>query len=185
MGTVLLHLRKQVFPSMTRLREVPLLYHPAEVRIAIFNRLNAAIASGIEHQLRGARQLSGLRARQAEIHLEADPSVRIFRSRVAAQIMLAGREKDRWSFIGAAVVESSLPGIACRANQRLHAATALHADSRGNGFGNKRSIKRLARKRGRGKRQWSLRCAPPSGQTNIVDRYGAKRCYVDPKRVQV
>ncbi len=67
---------------MTHAREVLLLDHPAEVRIAVFNGLNAAIASGIEHQLRGARQLSRLRARQAVIHLEADPSLRIFWSRV-------------------------------------------------------------------------------------------------------
>ena len=129
--------------------------------------------------------LGRLRARQAKIHLEAHPSLRIFRARVAPQIVLAGREKDRWSLTSAAVVERGLPGVACRANQRLHAATALDADSCSSGFGDERCIKRLARERGRRKRQWSLRCASRSGQANVVDRYGAKRRHIHPERVQI
>ena len=61
--TVLLHLRKEVLPAMTRTREMPLLHHAAQVCNAAFHWLDTAIASGIEHQLRGARQLRGLRGR--------------------------------------------------------------------------------------------------------------------------
>jgi len=35
------------------------------------------ISSGIEHQLRGVRNLSGLRRRQTKIHLESNPSLRV------------------------------------------------------------------------------------------------------------
>ena len=35
------------------------------------------------------------------------------------------------------------------------------------------------------KRQWGLRCAPPSGKPNEVDRYRAKRGHLDTERVQV
>ena len=131
--TVLLHLREEVLPAMAHTRKIPLLHHPAEICNAVFNRLDTTIASGIEHQLRGARELCGLRGRQTKIHLEGDPSLRVLRARVAAKIVLACGEKGRWSFAGGAVVERSLPDVACRANERLHTATALYADSRGDG----------------------------------------------------
>src|SRR5277367_3849314 len=145
--TVPLHLCEEVLPAMPRTREMPLLHHPAEVRNAAFYRLDTTIASGIEHQLRGALQLSGLRGSQAKIHLEGDPSLWVLRTHVAAEIMLACGEKDRWSFIGSTVVERSLPGVACRATERLHTATTLYADSRRDGLGDERCIKRLARER--------------------------------------
>ena len=106
---VLLHLREEVLPAIARAREIPLLHHAAEVCDAVFNRLDAAIASGIEHQFGGARELGGLRGSQAKIHLEGDPSLRVLGTRVAAEIVLAGGEKNRWSFTGGAVVERSLP----------------------------------------------------------------------------
>ena len=115
--TVLLHLREEILPAIARACEIPLLHHPAEVCNAAFNRLDTAIASGIEHQLRGARELSGLRGRQTKIHLEGDPSLRVLRTRVAAEIVLACGEKDSWSFTRGAVVERSLPHVACRATR--------------------------------------------------------------------
>ncbi len=145
--TVLLHLREEVLPAMTRTCEMPLLHHAAKVCNAAFHRLDTTIASGIEHQLRGALQLSSLRGRQAKIYLEGDPSLWILRTHVAAEIMLACGEKDRWSFIGSTVVERSLPGVACRATERLHSATTLYADARSDGLGDERCIKRLARER--------------------------------------
>src|SRR5271154_7201835 len=105
--TVLLHLRQEVLPAMTNTCEMPLLHHAAEVCNAAFHRLDTPIASGIEHQLRGALQLSSLRGRQAKIHLEGDPSLWVLRTHVAAEIMLACSEKDRWSLIGGTVVERS------------------------------------------------------------------------------
>ena len=71
------------------------------------------------------------------------------------------------------------------ATERLHTATALYADSCGDGFGDERCIKRLARERGCGKRQGSLRGAPGSGEANVVDGHGTKRGHVDAERVQV
>ena len=183
--TVLLHLREEVLPAIAHTCEIPLLHHAAEVCNAALNRLDTTIASGIEHELRGALELSGLRGRQAKIRLEGDPSIRVLGTRVAAEIVLACGEKDRWSFTGGAVVERSLPGVACRAAQRLHTAAALYADSCSDGFGDERCIKRLARERGCGKRQGSLRGAPGSGEANIVDGHGAKRGHVDAERVQV
>jgi len=50
---------------------------------------------------------------------------------VAAEIVLACGEKDRWSFKGGAVVERSLPDVWAPSRERLHAAAALYADSRG------------------------------------------------------
>src|ERR1700739_4893730 len=85
--TVLLHLREEVFPAMTCTCEMPLLHHAAEVCNTAFNRLDTTIASGIKHQLRGALQLRSLLGRQAEIHLEGNPSLWILRTRVAAEIM--------------------------------------------------------------------------------------------------
>src|ERR1700677_3633514 len=49
---VLLHLREEMIPAIAHARKIPLLDHPAEVRNAALNRLNPAIASGIQHQLR-------------------------------------------------------------------------------------------------------------------------------------
>src|SRR4029077_14190302 len=72
--TVLLHLREEVLPAMTHPCEMPLLHHAAEVCNAAFNRLDTTIAPWIEHQLRGAHELGGLRRSQAKIHLEGDPS---------------------------------------------------------------------------------------------------------------
>jgi len=78
-----------------------------------------------------------------------------------------------------------LPHVAGRAAERLHTATAFYADSCGDGFGDERGIKCLARERGRGKRQGSLRGAPGSGEANVVDGRSAKRSHVDAERVQV
>src|ERR1700735_408671 len=80
--TVLLYLREEVLPAMTCTCEVPLLYHAAEVCNIAFHRLDTSIASGIEHQLRGALEFSGLRGGQAKIHLESDPSLWVLRTNV-------------------------------------------------------------------------------------------------------
>src|SRR6202142_4292529 len=136
---------------MTRACEILLLDHPAKVCNAAFDRLDTTIASGIEHQLRGALQLSSLRGCQAKIHLEGDPSLWVLRTHVAAEIVLACGEHDRWSFIGATVVQRSLPHVACRAAERLHTAAALYADSRSDGLGDERRINSLARERSCGK----------------------------------
>src|SRR6202034_11739 len=50
MWTVPLHLLEEILPSIARACQMPLLHHPAEVCNAALNRLDAAIASGIEHQ---------------------------------------------------------------------------------------------------------------------------------------
>src|SRR5665213_44743 len=184
-GAVLLHLREELLPAMAHTGEMPLLHYAAEVCDAALNRLDTAIASGIEHQLGGARELGGLRGREAKIHLEGDPSLRVQRTRVAAEIVLACGEKDRWSFTGGAVVERSLPDVACRAAERLHTATALHADPCGDGFGNERCIQRLARERGCGKRQVGFRGAAGSGEANAVDGHGAKGDHVYAEDMQV
>src|SRR5665213_2126303 len=47
-GTVLLHLRKKTFPAKTRTCKIPPLHHTAEIRNAVFHRLNTTVASGIE-----------------------------------------------------------------------------------------------------------------------------------------
>ena len=52
--TVLLHLREEALPTEAHTRKIPLLHHAAEVCNAALNRLDTAVASGIEHQLRGA-----------------------------------------------------------------------------------------------------------------------------------
>src|ERR1700678_4848945 len=168
MGTVLLHLRKEALPAKTCTCKIPPLHHTAEIRNAVFHRLDATVASGIEHQLGGVPQVSGLGGRQSVIHLEGDPLVRVLRATVAAQIVLARGEKDGWSFVCSAVVERSLPEVAGRAPERLHTATTLNADSRGDGCGDKRCIQRFACERGRGKRQRSLRGASGCGEANVV-----------------
>jgi hypothetical protein len=147
-GTVLLHLREKALPAKTRTCKIPPLHHTAEIRNAVFHRLDTTVASGIERQLGGVRQLSGLGGRQPVIHLEADPLVRVLRATVAAQIVFARGEKGGWSFVCGAVVERSLPEVRGRAAERLHTATALNADSRGDGCGDERCIERLARERG-------------------------------------
>jgi hypothetical protein len=60
------------------------------------------------------------------------------------EIVLARGEKDRRSFVGAAVVESGLPEVACQTFERLHTATAHYAHSCSDCFGDERRIKRLA-----------------------------------------
>src|SRR5580698_6420898 len=119
MWTVPLHLREEFLPAVARACQMPLLHHPAEVCSAALNRLDSAIATGIEHQLRRVRQLSGLRVRQPKIHLESDPSLRILGTRMAAEIVLACCEKDRCSLTRRSVVERSLPRIAFRPIERL------------------------------------------------------------------
>ncbi len=151
-GTVLLHLRKEALPAKTRMCKIPPFHDQAEIRNAIFHRLDTTVASGIEHQLGGVRQVSGLGGRQPIIHLEGDPLVRILRATVAAQIVLARGEKGGWSFVCGAVVERSLPEVAGRAEERLHTATTLNADSGGDSCGDERCIQRFARERSRGKR---------------------------------
>ena len=61
--TVLLHLREEVLPAMSDPCKIPLLHHAAQVCNAAFDRLDTAIAARIEHQLRRARKLRGLRGR--------------------------------------------------------------------------------------------------------------------------
>ena len=51
--------------------------------------------------------------------------------------------------------------------------------------GDERCIERLARERGRGKRQRSLRGAPGCGKANVIDGHRAKRGHVDAERMQV
>src|ERR1700733_9128083 len=184
-GTILLHLRKEALPAKTRTCKISPLHHTAEIRNAVFDRLDTTVASGIERQLGGVRQVSGLGGRQSVIHLESHPLVGVLRARMAAQLVLACGQKDRWGFTGGAVIERNVPDVACRAAERLHAATAFYANSCGDGLGDERCIKRLARERGCGKRQGSLRGAPGSGEANVVDGHGAKRGYVDTERVQV
>jgi hypothetical protein len=121
--------------------EIPLLHYPAEVCNAAFNRLDTTIASGIEHQLRGACEISSLRGRKPKIHLESDPSLRVFWTRVAAKIVLACGEKGRRSFKDGAVVERSLPHAGCRATECLNTATAFNADPRGDGLSDECGIK--------------------------------------------
>src|SRR3984885_15013275 len=185
MGTVLLHPRKEALPAKTPTCKIPPLHHTAEIRNAVFHRLDTTVASGIERQLGGVRQVSGLRFRQSVIHLEGDPLVRVLRATVAAQIVLARGEKGGWSFVCGAVIESGLPEVCGRAPERLHTATTLNANTRGAGCGDERCIQRLARERGRGKRQRSLRGASGCGKANIIDGHRAKRGHVDAKCVQV
>jgi hypothetical protein len=104
---------------------------------------------------------------------------------MAAQIVLARGEKDRWGFTSSAVVKRSLPPAAWVSTKRLHASTALDANSRGNGLGDERGIKRLPSKRSGGKRQWSFGSPPGSGEANVVDAHGAKRGHVDAERVKI
>src|SRR5580700_11262137 len=98
-GTVLLHLRKEALPAKTRTCKILPLHHAAEIRNAVFHRLDTTVASGIERQLGGVRQVSGLGGRQSVIHLEGDPLVRVLRAAMAAQVMLARGEKGGGSFV--------------------------------------------------------------------------------------
>ena len=184
-GTVPLHLCKETLPAKTRTCKIPPLHHAAEVRNAVFHRLDATVASGIESQLRGVRKVGGLGGRQLEIHLEGDPLVGVLGTAVAAQVVLTRGEKGGLSFIRGAVVERGLPEVPGRAAERLHTAATLNADSRGDGCGNERCIQRFARKRGRGKRQRSLRGASGCGKANIIDGHRPKRGNVDTECVQV
>src|SRR5665213_1292107 len=47
-GTVLLHLREEALPAKTRTCKIAPLHHTAEIRNAVFHRLNTTVASGIE-----------------------------------------------------------------------------------------------------------------------------------------
>jgi hypothetical protein len=143
--TVLLHLRNEALPAKTRLCEISLFHHTAEIRNAIFHWLDTPVASGIERQLGGILQVSGLRRRQSVIHLEGDPLVRVLRTPVSSQIVLARSEKGRWSLITGTVVERSPPEFGGRVTERLHTATTLDADSRSDGLSDERCIKRFAR----------------------------------------
>src|SRR5580658_5828654 len=144
-GTVLLHLRKEALPAKPRTCKIPPLHHTAEICNAVFHRLDTTVASGIERQLGGVRQVSGLGGRQSVIHLESDPLVRVLRATVAAQVVLARGEKGGWSFVCGAVVERSPPEIGGGAAERLHTATALDVDSGVDSLGNERRIERPAR----------------------------------------
>jgi hypothetical protein len=64
---------------------------------------------------------------------------------MAAEIVLTRGEEDCRGFMSAAVIERNLPEFAGRAAERLHTAPTLHPDSRGDGLGNERCIKRFAR----------------------------------------
>jgi hypothetical protein len=150
--TVLLHLRNEALPAKTRPCEITLFHYTAEIRNAVFHRLDTPVASGIERQLGGILQFSGLRGRQPIIHLERDPLVRVFRTPVSAQIVLARGEKGRWRFLTGTVVKRSPPKVGGRATERLHTATTLDADSRSDGLGDERCIKRFARERSSVKR---------------------------------
>src|SRR6202453_21444 len=119
-GTILLHLRKEALPAKTRTCKISPLHHTAEIRNAVFHGLDTTVASGIERQLGGVRQVSGLGGTQSGIPLEADPLVRVLRATVAAQIVFARGEKGGWSFISGAVVERRLPEVGGRAAERLH-----------------------------------------------------------------
>jgi hypothetical protein len=92
----------------------------------------------------------------------------------AAEIVLAGGEKDCCSFARRAVVERRLPTVTCGAIECLHAAAALDADSCGDGFGDERCVQCLARKRGGGKRQRRFRGAPASGEANSIEGHGTE-----------
>src|SRR5579871_4300241 len=102
------------------------------------------------------RERSGLGVREAVIHLESDPSLRVLGTRVAAKIVFACGEKDGWSFAECAVVEHRLPRADAGAGERLNQAAALNADPGIDGRGNQGRIERFARERGGGKRQGGL-----------------------------
>src|SRR5580658_8771198 len=184
-GTVLLHLCEKAIPAKTRACKIPPLHHTAEICHAVFHRLDTAVASGIEGQLGGFAQVSGLGGRQSVIHLEADPLLRVLRATVAAQIVLACSKKGGWSLIYGAVVDLSLPEVRGRAAERLHTATTLNVNPCGDGCGDEGCIERLARERLRGKRQGGRRGASSCGKANVVDGNGAKRGHVDAECMQV
>src|SRR5580700_9575027 len=115
MRTVPLHLCKDIVPAISLACQISLLNHPAEVCYSTFNRLDSCVASGIKHQLRGPLQLAGLPGREAVIHLKGDPPLRIVRTSEATEVLLAGRKKGRFSFIGGAIVKRSSPHAAWRA----------------------------------------------------------------------
>ena len=75
--------------------------------------------------------------------------------------------------------------LRCRAAERLHTATTLNTDSRGDGCGDECCIECLARERASRKRQAGLRGAPGRGQSNVFDGHGAQRVHVDAERMQV
>ncbi len=164
MGTILLHLREEAFPTKTGPREILPLNDAAKIGDSVFHRLDTAIAARVQRQLGSVSQVSGLGGGHAVIHLEGDPLVRVLRTTVAAQIVLARGEKSGWSFEGGPVVERSLPKVRGRAAERLYAATTLQAYSRGGGGGEQRGIECLPRQGGRGKRQWRLRRALGCGE---------------------
>jgi hypothetical protein len=159
--TVLLHLREKILPAIARACEIPLLHHPAKVCNAAFNRLDTTIASGIEHQLRGAREFSGLRGRQAKIHLEGDPSLR-----VPSDACGRGDRACLWRERPLELHGVPSSSVACQTplvarTSACTAAAALHADPCGDGLGDERCIKRLARERrcGKGKGASAARLA--------------------------
>jgi hypothetical protein len=183
--TVLPHFRKKTLPAKTRTCEISPLHHTTEIRYAVFHRLDTSVASGIECQLGGVPQVSGLGRRQSVVHFEADPLVRVVRAPVTAQIVFACGEKGSWSLVGGVVVELSLPDVGGCPAERLYTAAALNVDSRSDGLGDKRCIERLARKRLRGKWQGSRRGAPRCGQSNVVDVHSAKRGDVDSECMEI
>ena len=130
--------------------EMPLLHHATEICDAAFDWLYTAVPSWIQHQLGSARQLGRLRGMEPKIHLERDPLLRVPGARVAAEIVLAGGEKNGCCVTQRAVIERSLPEAGGCVAERLHAATSFYAHPHGDRLGNERCIERLARKRGRG-----------------------------------
>jgi hypothetical protein len=71
----------------------------AEVNGVVFDEGKAAVSAGDEEELDGVAELGELIGREAEVHLEAD-EVGVGskqRAREAAEVVLAGGEKDVWS----------------------------------------------------------------------------------------
>ena len=166
--TVLLHLRKKLSQRWPAARSTSVAPRSRDSRCRL-RPAGCRRSLRVEHQLRGTRQFSGLCRCKTKIHLERDPLFRVVWARMAAQIVLACCEKDCWSFADWPVSQRSLPHVGGRAAERLHAATALDADPSRDCLGNERCIQRLARERGCGKRQRSLRGAPGGGEANVVD----------------
>jgi len=183
--TVPLHPREEALPVIAGARQIPALHHATEVGDAVFHWLDTTVASGIQHELRGAGQLSGLRGSEAVIHFEGDPLLRITGAGVAAEIVFTGGEKGGGGFAGGAVIESSSPSSGCGTAERLHAATLLDADSRGDGPCDEGCIQRLARERSCGKWQRSLGGAPGGGEANVAYGHGAQGGDIDAERMQI
>src|SRR5262249_24554040 len=116
--------REQRIPALPERRQMPPPHHQAQIGDAVLHGLEPRIAARKERQLDRRSERGRLIRREPPMQLERDEIVlRARRPLPAAQIMLAGREKDLAGRDGVAVVEIGAPAaIAWR--ERAHAATA-------------------------------------------------------------